>query len=235
MPSATAALGVDRAERNYLGGWSAQGSDRHARVAKRRISNMQKLVIKALQPRGQDTLAEEETLEALEEFITGTEITCDTKVHLLGLLRYPSLPAPADRNRTPEALEPQVPDDYAIIEPVPFPDPQDQEPTAGEKTDKRRKKKLLGLNPRQARENIRCSLAPGFYTCVSGKRRIRTLLRLGDCYNIPGVDYNDYVFQGAHMPVKSAFDTVCRLCAKKGFMAGGSFDSATSSSTSEGQ
>ena len=47
LPSAAAALGIDKAERDYLGGWSAQGSDRYARVAKRRIRNMQKLVVKS--------------------------------------------------------------------------------------------------------------------------------------------------------------------------------------------
>ena len=33
-------------ERNYLDGWSAQGSDMHARVAVRVISNLQRLVLK---------------------------------------------------------------------------------------------------------------------------------------------------------------------------------------------
>ena len=38
LPSAAAALGCDKAERDFLGGWSAQGSDVYARVAKRRIA-----------------------------------------------------------------------------------------------------------------------------------------------------------------------------------------------------
>ena len=42
------ALGVPKEERDYLGGWSAQGRDRCSRVAVRVASNLQRLVIKGL-------------------------------------------------------------------------------------------------------------------------------------------------------------------------------------------
>ena len=183
MPSATAALGVDKTERDYLGGWSAQGSDRYARVAKRRISNMQKLVVKALQQEGQDKLAEEETIEALEEFMASTGIATDDKVRILGVLSWSPPPAPAAYIKAPEDLEPQSPAGDESPVPSLVSDFQDLDPAKSEKMDKRRKKNLLGLNPRQARESIRAGLAPGFYISVSGKRQIRTLHRLGDCYN----------------------------------------------------
>ena len=44
LPSATAVFGVDLQERDFLGGWTAQGSDRYARVATRRTVRMQRLV-----------------------------------------------------------------------------------------------------------------------------------------------------------------------------------------------
>ena len=49
LPSATAALGVPKEQRDYLGGWSAQGSDNCSRVAARMISYLQKLVISSRQ------------------------------------------------------------------------------------------------------------------------------------------------------------------------------------------
>ena len=44
LPSCTAALGFPKDERDYLGGWSLQGSDTNARTAKLRIWSMQRSV-----------------------------------------------------------------------------------------------------------------------------------------------------------------------------------------------
>ena len=41
MPSCASILGFERSQRDFLGGWSAQGSDRYARVANLRVDNMQ--------------------------------------------------------------------------------------------------------------------------------------------------------------------------------------------------
>ena len=40
MPSCTKVLGVPKEESDYLGGWSARGSDTYTRVAVRVISNL---------------------------------------------------------------------------------------------------------------------------------------------------------------------------------------------------
>ena len=42
LPSATAALNFGKSDRDNLGGWSAQGSDVYARVARHKITTMQK-------------------------------------------------------------------------------------------------------------------------------------------------------------------------------------------------
>ena len=52
LPSCTSILGFDKSQRDFLGGWSAQGSDRYARVAKLRVENMWKAVTKAIHSRG---------------------------------------------------------------------------------------------------------------------------------------------------------------------------------------
>ena len=42
LPSAAAVLNFTKSERDVLGGWSSEGSERYARVAKHRISAVQK-------------------------------------------------------------------------------------------------------------------------------------------------------------------------------------------------
>ena len=49
-----------------------------------------------------------------------------------------------------------------------------------ERTDKRRRKTILGTNPREARNLVRAEMPQGFYTSTSGQRRFRTLHRLGE-------------------------------------------------------
>ena len=57
FPSSAAALGIAKEERDFLGGWSAQGSDRYARVAQLRITKIQQRVIVALQSKTSDPSA----------------------------------------------------------------------------------------------------------------------------------------------------------------------------------
>ena len=68
MPSCCAALQFTKDQRNYLGGWSAEGSDRYVRVAVLRIRTLQGAVVKSIQagPEG-DNLGEQETLVHLQQ------------------------------------------------------------------------------------------------------------------------------------------------------------------------
>ena len=71
LPSCTQALGFPKEERDFLGGWSPQGSDTNSRTAKLRISSMQKSVSKVIAqgPEG-DRLGERESMIQLEEHLT---------------------------------------------------------------------------------------------------------------------------------------------------------------------
>ena len=69
LPSATAALGVPKDQRDNLGRWSAQGSDSYTRVAPRMITNLQKLVIRARQGSSEDPFAEAETSKQLDDHL----------------------------------------------------------------------------------------------------------------------------------------------------------------------
>ena len=63
-------MGCPEKERDSLGGWSARGSDTYTLVAVRVISNLQRLVIRALIERPNvDPLAEEETIIQFESFL----------------------------------------------------------------------------------------------------------------------------------------------------------------------
>ena len=70
----------------FLGGWSAQGSDRYARVAVRTISLIQRSVVQALQKPEEDPLGESETLEQYESFLTQQLVTEVEKKRCLNLL-----------------------------------------------------------------------------------------------------------------------------------------------------
>ena len=61
---------MPKEHRDYLGGWSARGSDTYTRVAVGVISNFQRLVIRALIERpSANPLAEEETILQFESFM----------------------------------------------------------------------------------------------------------------------------------------------------------------------
>ena len=69
MPSATAFLGFEKSVR-FFGGWSAQASERYARIAVQRIRIMQRTVVAQLQKGLSDPLAEAETWAQLDEFLS---------------------------------------------------------------------------------------------------------------------------------------------------------------------
>ena len=68
----------------------------------------------------------------------------------------------------------------------------------------------LGENPKEARAALRSQLEPGYFVCLSGKKKIKTLHQLGTCYLLPGVDYLDYSYHGVALPRISTHDCIRR-------------------------
>ena len=109
------------------------------------------------------------------------------------------------------------------------------------KPDKRRKLEntrvqQLGTDPQKVRSEARSNLQPGYYVSISGKKDTLILHRLGACFRVPGIDYPRFRYLGGEMPPASAFQQVCRLCAKAGPLdkaEGGSSETQTSSSSDE--
>ena len=51
-------------------------------------------------------------------------------------------------------------------------------------------------------------------TSYSGKKKIKVLHRLGQCFMLPGVDFMSYEYAGSTFPDSSSDETVCKWCAK---------------------
>ena len=68
----------------------------------------------------------------------------------------------------------------------------------------RGRSEVLGDDHKKARIAIRAELEPGYYISYyissSGKKRIKVLHRLGQCYMLPGVDYVTCEFVGKYFP-----------------------------------
>ena len=73
MPTATQALVFPKEERDFLGWWLAQASDRYARTARRNIANMQRTVAQEIKTKSAGRLAEE-TLRSLQDFLEPKEL-----------------------------------------------------------------------------------------------------------------------------------------------------------------
>ena len=71
LPSAASALDFDKSGRDYLGGWAAKGSDLYARVARLKITNIQRAVVRTVNENAAgDHLGEAETTAQLEVYMT---------------------------------------------------------------------------------------------------------------------------------------------------------------------
>ena len=69
----------------------------------------------------------------------------------------------------------------------------------------------LGENPKEARTALRSQLEPGYYVCLSGKKKIKTLHQLGKCYLFPGVDYLDYSCHEVALPRISTYECILSI------------------------
>ena len=191
---------------------------------------MQRAVIRALHSPVPDPLAEQDLAEHFEEFLTLQRVPPAAIVLCVSLLRSPA--GPRDLSDTAEQPE----DSQPPLQPPVVPGPPD--PPATPRPVKRQKEaalrtEILGSNPKDRRAQIRATFDPGYCLCRFGKKKLRTLHRLGDCFALPDVDYLDYDFLGTSMPKRSAFDVICQLCAKREIHTAKASASQSSSSSEE--
>ena len=185
LPSGTAALGFPKSERDFLGGWCAQASDRYARIAIRCITNMQRSFITALQSQAVDPLAEDDSIRDFDAFMESQRMNASQRTLCFKSLDSVKLFETPPSQEEHAITTPDEPEDGTILEPF----TQSSQPAA-----------TFGENRKEARKALRSQLEPGYYVCLSGKKKIKTLHQLGKCYLLPGVDYLDHSYHGVALP-----------------------------------
>ena len=165
--------------------------------------------------------------EHFEQFLNEQRLSQDSIVQCISSLR------PQFSHR--EIPEPMELSEDVVQDPAPI-EISTQIPQVAHPTVKRqRRTEILGSNPKERRAQIRDMLEPGFYLCRSGKKRIRTEHRLGDCFALPGVDCFDYDYLGLAMPKRTTYDVICGPCSKKDARQARTGSSASQSSSSTDQ
>ena len=212
MPSASAAMGYQKSDRDVLGGWSAQGSDRYTRLARRRISAMQVTVAQSFSDKKNcDLLGEAESLQALEEHTSNRGLSREEVSQVVKALSSRAFVyIQRGENVAPDPAEELEPSDI-------IPDEVGTEVQQG-RLDKRRRADIvrtqqLGSDPRSVSAEMRSTFEPGFYLSITGKKDTLILHRLGAYYAIPGLDYLRYRYLGLAMLQRSEFHQICQLCA----------------------
>ena len=217
LPTVASILGTPTQEKNFLGGWSAEGSERYNRLAKYKIAQIQRDVIKlVLNKETPDPLVEKDSLRELADFLRAHQVDEEEITRSLQLLNSRRVHN-VERSQSVDLhpIDLQLEESLEIED-----DPTEKDtPTKNLAREKqqawnRERTRKLGDNPRACRAELRDSLQPGFYISSSSKKGIRTLHRLGQCHRVPGLDYMQYEYAGSSMPNSDAFDQTCSWCAK---------------------
>ena len=234
MPSGAAVLGFSKADRDILGGWSAEGSQRYTRKAKFKIAQMQSAIAATFRDPDSDQLAEAGDIDDRSDFLRTWEVPEKSILRTKKILCSRTV---SDLERV-ISLEPSTLDSELAAGEIVL-DDIDEEAAMKKILDKqtqqsgnRERSELLGSDHKQARAEIRSNLREGYYISHSGKKAIRVLHYLGRCYMLPGVDYLSFTFGGTTSPDSSAYDTVCKWRAKSAELKDVPGSSGTNTSSS---
>ena len=188
MPSAASVLGFTKSERDVLGGWAADGSQRYTRTAKYKIAQMQIAVASTFKSSDPDQLAESDDLDCLADFLRSWDVpeaSIRKSLQILGLRSYADLqrsdfvePAPADCDVASGELALDIMDEEAEV--------RKKLSKEKQQAGNRGRSERLGQDRKQARLEIRSQLQSGYYISYSGKKSIRVVHCLGRCYMLPG-------------------------------------------------
>ena len=194
---------------------------------------MQKAVSQSFTSSDLDPLAEADDIDALGVFLKSWEVPDQEILRVKTLLVDRSF-TDEQRDDTTEVLGSEV--ELAPDELIPDEDLDEKVLKKASKEKQqvwnRGRSKLLGDDHKQTRILLRAGLEPGYYMSFSGKKAIKVLHRLGQCYMLPGVDNMSYQFAGSVLPeqqirmIRSA-----KWCAKE--MADHNSSGTTTSSSSE--
>ena len=239
LPSATAALGAPMEQRDYLGGWSAQGSDNYSRVAARMISNLQKLVVSARQSSSGDPVAEADTASELDDHLCSKGYSVEDRAKCFKRPRkYDPAATTAGtrgtevgRRRTAESQQTWNQSPKGMTK---HKQSQKSRKTKRLKSENTKSESLRSNTPKQ----LVNSQEPSFRKAATSQRQAGTVQEYSTGWEpaswYQASTYPRYVHLGALMPRQSDFDSICKLCARKGTeVAQGDSDVTQTSSSSE--
>ena len=237
LPSAAVALNVSKWDRDLLGGWAAQQSDRYSRVSKSRIAHVQYIVSQSFANKVvQDPLAETETLEDLALYLSKKGLSAEATNRYSRRLSHRRFMVIQRTAKEPiEEASPEMTKEREVeVSEEEEEQRQGVERNSGanlQAWNAERTKRLgeaLGTDTKTARERVRLTMEPGFYVAVSSKRKFRILHHLGSCCMLPGLDFH----LGTSMPRRDHFEQICKRCAKAGTAARDDASSGTDTSSS---
>ena len=186
LPSSTAASGFPKSERDFLGGWCAQASDRYVRIATRRITNVQLSVITALQSQSVDPLAEDESIRDFDAFMESQSLDAAQRALCFKSLDSVKLfEAPHSQEELTITI-PEEPEDGKILEDTEESFPELQQETKRRKGNAEARTATLGENRKEAR-------GTWLLRVLVRQEEDKNTHQLGTCYLLPGVDYLDYL------------------------------------------
>ena len=185
MPTASAVLNFSRSDREMLGGWSAEGSERYSRAGKFKITSMQQAVSSTFKNPDHDPLAEADGIDLLGQFLKSWDVQ-DEEVLLTTFTdvqkEEPSeVPAGDVVLFLAELLADGFLNETATMEMKIAKDKQ--------QSWNRARSDVSGEDHKQSRIAIRAELEAGYHISGSRKKGIKVLHGLGQRCMLPGVDY----------------------------------------------
>ena len=241
MPTAAAAVGYEKHERDMLGGWSAQGSDKYNRIAKQRITAMQVTVARTFQEAAtEDPLAEAESHACFETFMVDSgvpQVEVQRTMKLLESSNFKGCPRPPpvepSHDEPMDHVETVMDGSLSLTD---FDVPSETKKENLHTLYSTVRSGILGVDPKSVRNEMRLKLEAGYYLSETGRKGTLILHKLGACFAIPGLDYMKFSYIGPALPPRSQYHQICKLCArseKLGDSMGDSSDTQTSSSSEE--
>ena len=217
MPSGAAVLRFSKGDRDILGGWSAERSERYTTTAKFKIAQMQSAIAATFKNPDSDQLGEADDIDDLSDFLKTWEVPEKSILVTKTVLCSRTF---SDLERIislePSTVDSELPVGEIVVDDI------DEGVAMKKKLAKqkqqsgnRERSELLGSDHKQARTEIRSNLREVYYVSHSGKKAIRVLHYLGRCYMLPGVDYLSFTFGGTAFPDSSAYDTLQVVCKSR--------------------
>ena len=190
----------------FLEAGQPEGSERYTRAAKFKIAQMQSAIAATFRHPDADQLGEADDIDVPESSILGTKkILCSRTFSDLERITSLEPSAVGSELAAGEIVLDDI-DEVAAMKKILAKQKQ--------QSGNRERSELLGSDHKQARAEIRSNLEKGYKISHSGKKAKRVLQFLGRSYMLPGVDYLSFTFGGTTFPDSSAYDTVCKWCAK---------------------